>query len=119
MAIAGPVVSLFIGVLALVLAVGAVGSPSSEAALQAFPRHLGPVTTLLMWLGPVNIVLGVFNLVPAFPLDGGRVFRAILWRATGDFEKATRWAAGLGRAFGMLLVFAGVWMIFGHRVPVL
>jgi Zn-dependent protease len=75
-------------------------------------------------LAMLNLVLAVFNMVPAFPLDGGRVFRAILWRITGDQYRATRWATTVGRGFGWLLIgygiflfmsgiqFAGVWGVF-------
>jgi CBS domain-containing protein len=56
----------------------------------------------------VNLLILGFNLVPAFPLDGGRVARALLWRRTGDIRRATDTAAGLGRAFGYLLIALGV-----------
>ncbi|HEY8378605.1 MAG TPA: CBS domain-containing protein, partial [Nannocystis sp.] len=80
-------------------------------------RDLGPAATLLFWLGPINLLIGAFNLLPGFPLDGGRVLRALLWHLTGDLEKATRWASGAGQTIGLLFVFTGVAMIFGARVP--
>ncbi len=119
MTMVGPATSIFIGIVALLigtrLAPG-VTEVSVDDPLRVFAR-VGPLATLLLWLGPVNIVLGLFNLVPAFPLDGGRLLRAGLWAATGDFQKATRWAAGVGRAFALLFVLAGISMILGIRIP--
>jgi CBS domain-containing protein len=77
------------------------------------------LSTILLWLGPINIALALFNMAPGFPLDGGRVFRAILWWATDDLRRSTQWATGLGRVFGLVLVGAGILMIFGIRLPVL
>lgn len=62
----------------------------------------------LVWLGVINVYLLAFNLFPAYPLDGGRIARAIVWRVTGDERRATAFAAGLGRIFGGVLVVAGV-----------
>src|SRR5690606_35910497 len=87
----------------------------SDPALAV--QLLVPVSTRLMWLGPYNVLLGLFNMVPGFPLDGGRVFRAIAWWITGDLRKATRWASSAGRYFGYLLIAAGVAMILGLPVP--
>jgi len=119
MAIAGPITSLALGVGFLMLA-GLLAGPievDPDKPLEAVAK-LGPLTTILFWLGPVNILLGLFNMVPGFPLDGGRVLRAVLWGLSGDLLRATRWAATAGQAFGWLLIASGFAMILGARVPV-
>jgi len=119
MALAGPVTSVVLGILFLVLANFAMDAPALDPER---PREtlaaLGPVATLLLWAGPVNIILALFNLVPGFPLDGGRVLRAALWGITKDLRAATRWASGVGQAFAWLLIACGVAMIFGARIPI-
>lgn len=62
---------------------------------------------ILAYLSVINLVLGIFNLVPAFPLDGGRVLRSLVWGATGDFAKATRIASAIGAGLGLALVLLG------------
>ena len=120
MTIVGPLTSLAIGIGALLLGGALVQTPPDPAAdPQGFIRGLGPLPTLLFWLGPVNVLLAIFNLLPGFPLDGGRVLRALLWRFTGDLEKATRWSAAVGRGLGLTLMFLGALMWFGWRVPLL
>jgi Zn-dependent protease/CBS domain-containing protein len=129
-AIVGPIVSIAIGLAATfagaaLIRDGLIGTAQSEvlaealepAAFEAAIAHAGPGATLLLWLGPVNLLLGVFNLVPGFPLDGGRVLRSALWAATRDLRKATRWASFAGQAFawilmglGVLYFFRGVWV---------
>jgi Zn-dependent protease/CBS domain-containing protein len=64
------------------------------------------------WLGWLNFLLAVFNLLPGFPLDGGRLFRAAIWRATGDLTRATRIASTGGKWFGYLLIAFGIWQVF-------
>jgi Zn-dependent protease/CBS domain-containing protein len=93
-AIAGPIVSLVIG-----------GSLLALAWLIPLPAAVDGVAT---WLGTINIILLVFNMLPALPLDGGRVLRSLLWRRTGDFTAATRIAGALGQAFGRVLIFGGI-----------
>ena len=118
MAIAGPITSLVLGLLFLVLGgmfAGPVDLDDGERALAA----LNPTATVLLWLGPVNIILALFNLVPGFPLDGGRVLRAILWGITDDLLRATQWASKLGQAFAWFLMMVGVSMMLGLRVPLL
>src|SRR5690606_17319121 len=88
-AIVGPLASFAIGIASLALAavlIGASGVDPRSLTPAELARSLGPLTTLLAWLGPVNIGVAIFNLVPGFPLDGGRVLRAILWKVIGDEE---------------------------------
>jgi Zn-dependent protease/CBS domain-containing protein len=101
MAIAGPLVSV---VLALVLGV-----------LAWVGYHTGwapEVVLVLGYLAVINGLVLVFNMLPAFPLDGGRVLRSILWAATGKLRQATYWAALLGQAFAWLLIAWGVVQFF-------
>jgi len=96
-AIAGPAMSLVIGAVLLGLTV-----------LVAQPQ----LAALFGWLGFINLLLGIFNLVPGFPMDGGRVLRAILWRLRGDRLSATRNAALVGRGIAYLLIGLGVFLAF-------
>jgi Zn-dependent protease len=65
-----------------------------------------------LYLAQINAILGVFNLVPGFPLDGGRVFRSIIWAATKDFRRATRIATGTGQGFAYFLIVGGIGVAF-------
>ena len=119
MAIVGPLTSLVLGLGFLWLAALVTGPLAIDPANpQAALATLGPVASLLMWLGPVNILLGVFNMVPGFPLDGGRVLRALLWGATHDLRLATRWASRGGQGVGLLLMATGLAMMLDLHVPV-
>ena len=100
MAAAGPAASLVLAALcfaAFTLVAGADGPPA--------------LSGVLWYLGLLNGVLAIFNLVPAFPLDGGRVLRAALWGWRGDYVWATRVAAGAGNAFGIILIVLGLFEI--------
>jgi Zn-dependent protease len=97
MAAAGPASSLVLAVVLYVLFAGAVGWNGAAA-----------IAGVLWYLALINFVLALFNLVPAFPLDGGRMFRAALWWWRGDLDWATRIAAGAGSLFGALLIVLGV-----------
>lgn len=117
-AIVGPLTSFVLGVIFFALGgllAGRLGEFADRPA-EAIAR-LGPAATLLLWLGPINILVGLFNLIPGFPLDGGRVLRSILWAITKDLRKATRWAAGVGQAVAWTFIVMGISMAFGFRVP--
>ncbi|HZD48446.1 MAG TPA: site-2 protease family protein, partial [Silvibacterium sp.] len=95
----------------------AIVGPLTSFALAAFFWELEPVVSsipqlfaLLKYLAFLNLVLAIFNLFPGFPLDGGRVLRAAVWRVTGSYKRATTAAAISGRFLGFLMIFAGVWM---------
>lgn len=103
MAIAGPLVSAVLTAIFWGLAV---------MGYQAGWPH--PVVIVLGYLAAINGMVLLFNLVPAFPLDGGRVLRSILWAVTGNVRRATRWAAALGQAFAWLLIAWGVVRFFDH-----
>jgi Zn-dependent protease/predicted transcriptional regulator len=116
--IVGPVTSLALGAFFLMLSSFSIGGlsivpPESTEMVS----QLNPLSTLLLWLGSINILLGIFNLIPGFPLDGGRVLRSLLWMATGSLRKATRWASGTGQAIAWIFIVTGVVMIFGAQIP--
>jgi Zn-dependent protease len=73
---------------------------------------------LVLWLGSINIILGLFNLIPGFPLDGGRVLRSIVWAVTGNLRTATIGAGGVGEIIAWLMILGGVLMTLGVRIPV-
>jgi len=68
---------------------------------------------LIRYLAIINGMLAIFNLIPGFPLDGGRILRAIIWGVTHNMRRATFIAASVGRAFAFLFIFIGVWQLFG------
>ena len=72
------------------------------------------VTAIAQWLAVINILLAVFNLIPGFPLDGGRVLRSLLWRVTGNFSRSTRVATRVGQGIGYLFILGGISIIFLH-----
>ncbi|HVS47684.1 MAG TPA: site-2 protease family protein [Candidatus Dormibacteraeota bacterium] len=110
----GPLTSLVLGAVFYLVSVAVGGG-----------AHPGLVPATLSWLGYINISLGVFNLVPAFPLDGGRLLQSLIWLRTGDRLRATRIAARIGMGFAYLLIayglasfliagslIGGVWSVF-------
>src|SRR5260221_12035434 len=103
MAVVGPVVSLLIGVVAYLLMLPLRGSNS-------------PLQGILFYLGVTNILLGIFNLIPGFPLDGGRVLRSIVWKASVGLLRATRVATIVGQIIAYLFILLGIWLFFGGSV---
>jgi Zn-dependent protease/CBS domain-containing protein len=116
MALAGPIVSIGLGFWLTLLARATMGQAAYEDPANAL-ADLGAIPALLAWLGPINMMVGVFNLIPAFPLDGGRGLRAGLWAATGDVRRATAWAAAAGHAFAWFFIVAGIAIAFGLDLP--
>jgi Zn-dependent protease/CBS domain-containing protein len=109
----GPLSSLGFGAVLLFLASLLV---KPEGAL--LPLRFGPLATVLAWLGSVNVFIGAFNLLPAYPLDGGRVLRGALWAVTKDLLRATRWATRVGQLLGCVLMLAGAMLAFGRVLPI-
>jgi Zn-dependent protease len=109
-AAAGPAVTLAITVLAA-LGVALLSHPDWSVNLFANSSDSTPALALLSWLALVNGGLLVFNLVPGFPLDGGRIARAIAWKVTGDRHRATRLAGRLGQGFAYILVGLGLFLL--------
>ena len=95
--VVGPLTSLVLGAIFYFISVAAGGG-----------AHPGLLAATLSWLGYINISLGVFNLVPAFPLDGGRLLQSLIWLRTGDRLRATRIAARVGMGFAYLLIVYGL-----------
>ena len=104
---------------ALIAAAGPLTSLAIGAVLLGLDAAIGQeqLVAIFGWLGFINITLGLFNLIPGFPMDGGRILRAILWKIRGDRNAATRNAAGVGRLFGYLLIAGGVFLIFQGANP--
>jgi CBS domain-containing protein len=101
MAIAGPMFSIVLGAL--------------FGAVYFVFRYVYPVEFISVpvgYLAYINVLLGIFNLIPGFPLDGGRVLRAIIWYSTKDLRKSTRIAASVGEGFGFVLILIGIFLLF-------
>jgi Zn-dependent protease/predicted transcriptional regulator len=120
MAILGPITSLVIGG-ALLWIVGLSVGPAGDGVLNMdrMLSQMSPLMTILSWLGSVNVMVGLFNLIPGFPLDGGRVVRSILWAVTDNLRRATRWASWMGQGIAWMMIVAGITMTFGARIPIL
>ena len=99
MAIAGPGTSLVIG-------------GACWGIYFATQQPVSPVTGMAFWLGYMNVFLAAFNLIPGFPLDGGRVLRSLLWWRSRNLRKSTRIASVIGRGFGYVFIFGGIALVF-------
>ncbi|MBX3352552.1 MAG: site-2 protease family protein [Phycisphaeraceae bacterium] len=104
-ALAGPLVSLLLGAGFYGLGYGLEGAGVTPG-----------LTSVVFYLGFINLALLVFNMIPAFPLDGGRVLRSILWAVTGKIQWATRVSANLGMGFGVVLIGMGVLSYMGAGI---
>lgn len=105
MAIAGPIASLFLGIVFWI----------TGTLLEGVGVSI-PVYGVLKYLGLINVILAVFNMIPAFPLDGGRVFRSILWHRSGDLQKATEKASRYGSGFGTAFMIAGAFFFITGNI---
>jgi len=114
-AIGGPVVTALISIVLVAIGIAVSGTSAfSDAVRLQVGADTGGVMAMIAWLAAINVIVLFFNLLPAFPMDGGRVVRAIAWKITGKRSSATRFAAGLGRIFGYLFIVLGLfWAIQG------
>ncbi len=101
--VVGPLTSILIGVVCFLLWLPLRGTNS-------------PLEGILFYLAVTNLLLGVFNLIPGFPLDGGRVLRSIIWKITGSLRQATRIASITGQIVAYLFIFWGIWQLFSGSV---
>jgi Zn-dependent protease/predicted transcriptional regulator len=108
MAIVGPITSCVIGCVCLGVALLCGWTPGTSGAT--------PVIAMLVWLGYINIGLGIFNMIPGYPLDGGRVLRAAIWWKTGNADQSSRIAARIGEVVGFAFIALGLVQVFGGAV---
>jgi len=114
--IVGPLTSLFLGAVFLVWGTGRLHTLGINISVTSV--QTGAFRIVLAWLGSINIMVGLFNLIPAFPLDGGRIFRALTWAITRDLRRSTRYASWLGQAIAWTMILSGGAMLFGARIPI-
>lgn len=116
-AIAGPLMSLGLGAIFLTVGMYLAEVPLwGNSGIRGLAT-LSPLATLLLWLGPINLMVGLFNLLPGFPLDGGRILRSVIWKVTRNLVKATRLAAGSGYVVSAVMIMTGLAMVAGVEFP--
>ncbi len=116
MALAGPLCSLTLGLFFWLITAAILGDISALWPAWLFREEststASPLAVVTIWLAQINVLLAVFNMIPGFPLDGGRVFRSIVWSTTGDYGRATRIAYIGGRTVAYLFMVGGVVAVF-------
>jgi len=118
--IVGPITSFVLGSAFLVMGVGSFAINNAVFADLALAlSQIGPIGSIFLWLGATNILIAIFNLIPGFPLDGGRIVRSALWAVTNNLAKATRWVSILGQIVAWSLILAGITMMFGVSISFL
>ena len=109
-AVAGPLVTLVLVVIFVAISALVQSGSALDVARLAGDAEASPTLALLGTLASINLMLLIFNLIPAFPLDGGRIARAVVWRVTGDRNRATRVAGRIGEGFAYLLIGIGIFL---------
>lgn len=115
-ALAGPLVTLVIALACAGIGFAAGGEEFGEAMRGSEQADASGPLALLAWLASINLLVLIFNLIPAFPLDGGRVVRAIAWKLSGSRTRGTRFAAVVGQGFSYLFIGFGVFLVFNGHV---
>ncbi len=111
-AVAGPLVTLAIALACTGLGIALAGADEFWKAMRVIDTaDTSGALALCAWLASINLLVLGFNLIPAFPLDGGRIARAIAWRITGDRDRATRFAATLGQGFSYIFIAIGLLLL--------
>ena len=103
-AIAGPITSVVIGV----VLIGAAWLSGWHSGTEPST----PVAAVLLWLGYINLALAAFNMIPGYPLDGGRVLRAVIWWITRNADRATRLSSQIGQAVAFVIILLGLFQFF-------
>jgi Zn-dependent protease/predicted transcriptional regulator len=106
-AIVGPITSVVIGIVLIGIAWLSGWRPGSEP--------ITPVLAVLLWLGYINVALAVFNMIPGYPLDGGRVLRAVIWWITRNADRSTRLASQIGETVAVIIILLGVFQFFAQH----
>ena len=116
-AIAGPLVTLAIVLAMVAVTLVAVGTGGFADAMLIRTNATGSgILAMVAWLGSINLLVLIFNLLPAFPMDGGRIVRAVAWARTGERTKATRFAARLGLIFAYIFIAGGLALVFSGLI---